>query len=361
MMSKVRLGIYVDTPPKVACTSRFVEACARVGFSELIIMIDDAQKHWKPIWTPAEVHDFAVLVMKLSPGTKLGIVTWPWPDKDLLDDMYADLTVYYSQFSEVFCADDSDLEMNWSPRANLRGFPTYDKAGDYLVAAKKRICERYNIHCDADTFSGHEEFGAHADVIPYMDRAWAQLYGVRTRKVREKGDVRKISIPMGHIWAPGRIQEIGISRARAIPSIAEGSTELGVVLPLWDQFGFTLNGEKLSPADVMDIQFNACVDNGITDIRVWSTKHGIDSTARTFKKTSWEWLLSLRERKLIDVPSKQDVPLPVDRETYKISWDCESKLYKCFFNLGWTCGRTHEEALARAKQHVALHQKAQEK
>jgi len=244
-----------------------------IGYTELALMIDDAPKVWKPTWTLKQFESFCTYAETF--GMKVALTTWPWPDRGWLDAVYPQIDAYCKISFDigVLVAEESDTERNWFPDNvvgfNLAGKRSLDLAGDDLIDRKRTIAYKYKCESQITTFVGHLEASARADLVPYVNALYLQMYGVAHRKRKNaQGQTETWDVPWEHIYGPGSMQKMSINRADEIPGIQDGKVILAAGLPVWDQ---TWPGHTIYES--IELQRDICIANGVTRFRDWSSKH----------------------------------------------------------------------------------------
>jgi len=295
------VGLWVDCPPKTVLSHGYFRAVKDLGISELAIMLDDAPRRWRPRWSLTDWE--ALCRMAERYGISLAITTWPYPDKRLLDTMYASLEDYLSA-STCILGEESDTEFNWKA-SKTKGFrgswiagrdrvSAFDAACEYLVAKKRDCAFEAGVrrgraffpddpgYCDPPfveqtTFAGHSEAGVHAKVAPHMDAMFLQMYSVAHRQRRNSaGEKVQYAVPWGHTYGPGSMQKWSIERARLIPGVQSRKVALGAGLAVWDQ---EFSGHTIGEA--LDAAFIQTIIMGVRRIRLWSSKWLIGARSDT--------------------------------------------------------------------------------
>lgn len=277
MYDDVSLGVWVDHPKQQVLTKEFVSFFAEeLEFDLFALMIDPSDRAWNPTWTCEDLEKFYRLIEPYA--SEVVLTTWPFPIKWQIDVMREGMDELMGV--GPVAAWETDQEFNWMARhvedfegrtttyesedgvTTIKRQTPLDVAGDYLVKAKRELCEKYECRNELTTFVYHAENSANADVAPHCDRLLVQVYGVNERSGRPisfKG-------PLG----PGQIQSLGLDRACQIPGVRKGAVQLGAGHAAWRQ---RFPGKK--PEEAMERSFRAAHDypTMVVDHRWWSSKH----------------------------------------------------------------------------------------
>lgn len=284
-LTDVSLGMWVDLPRKMVLTEEFFAwFCEELRFDMMAIMIDDSDKAVEFSYGPKDVEKALELADKYA--LEIGLTTWPYPVKELLDQMALKMLelLKVGPIAEW----ETDQEFNWGEDdvSGFKGVRTeeenedgvivitnktpYDAAGDYLVDIKRRVCKTQDARNAMTTFTMHRELSARADVAGEGDIVLAQGYSTDERDGKP--------IHFDHIYGPGRMQNLTLDRALKIPGAVEGKVEVGIGHAAWNQESFNrkVNGkwiiEDPEVAMMVALQVALAHPSKPRDHRWWSAK-----------------------------------------------------------------------------------------
>lgn len=253
-----RIGVWVDDVPRVALREEYFDNLETLGFSTLAIMVHrttaGSDSSWRPRWTTAQLEQLRALAepRKIS----LVLTTWPLPNRELLAVFDRELPALLAAAGAS--ALEVDTEGNWL-RSRLHGFANMDEAARALVDTMREVAAPTGAKLELTTYPFHPENGAKAQVAPHMDRVFPQAYSVAMRRNKPVGwDERE---------GPGHLQKFSAARARAITTVAQGKTMLGMGLPAYDQ---AFPGHP--PVQALTVALDSAIELGVAEVRYWSSK-----------------------------------------------------------------------------------------
>lgn len=265
LFDNLSLGLWIDDPPRTVLNEGYFRSLVDCNIDTIAIMIDRSDRQWRSTWSEKQIDK--VLRLAEDPAIEVVLTTWPYPDKEQIDEMAHGIgkLMYLGPVS----AWESDLEFNW--KANqVRGFKragkksALDLAGDYFVDKVRETCAVFNARFEMTSFTQHTENGSKADVAPHCDRLLVQAYSVRKRP----GMIKKI--PWDHTYGPGRMQAFTLDRTLTIPGVEDGKPELGCGLAAWSQ-----RWQDHDPSEAMERALFVAMSYPLIDVRWWSSKHVI--------------------------------------------------------------------------------------
>lgn len=278
-MADVKVELWIDDPVKRVLKRTYFDTLRELGVSTIAVMVDDSRKGWKSRYSTATIVELAQLCEEYA--IDLALTDWPYPDKNDIDKMVAEMTELILAAGPGIGEWEDDMEHNWL-RKRVRGFPNIDKAGDYwlekkqLAIAEIEASDAFSQHEDRvlnslTTYTAHTENGRASDVAPHVDLLFPQAYSVRNRAKKNKQtgkyDVPWV-VPEKHSYGPGNMQRVTLDRTLLIEGIDDGHPELGCGLAAYDQKGWPMGAEAAMAlaVDVAVGEFN------VKRLRYWSSK-----------------------------------------------------------------------------------------
>lgn len=260
-------GLWVDLPKGMVLTQEFYDWFAKeLRFDLMSFMIDDSDRKVDFSWGPKDVEK--ALKLAYPQALEQALTTWPYPDLAQLKVMEQkmDLLLGVGPVAEW----ETDEEFNWNAD-QVQGFTNLDKAGDFLVDMKRRLCQKHGCRNTMTTFTQHAENGTRADTAPHMDRLMVQAYGIDERDGKP--------IAWGHRFAPGKMEPFTLDRTMKVPGVAAGKPEVGIGHAAWAQDDFMRRSpvsgqwEKVPPAEAMQTSFDASLSYRLVAHNWWSAKY----------------------------------------------------------------------------------------
>jgi hypothetical protein len=285
-LSNTSLGLWGDNPRRDILTPDFFRVLGEeMGFDLVALMIDRHDKD--PTFTYKPKHVERALNLADPGAIEVVLTTWPYPDKDQIDQQCLQMDELLSV--GPVAAWEVDLEFNWKSKKRVKGrwvnmvhgFPNLDKAGDYLVDKMQELCAKHQVRFEMTSFTQHTENSSRADVAPEANRLLVQAYSVDTRNEEEVG--------WGSRNGPGRMQKFTLDRTLKVPGVNTVGPRLGVGLAAWDQ---RFKGHK--PEEAMLVALEATMLYNPIDIRWWSSKHIINVKSRRANPYALKFLKTLR-------------------------------------------------------------------
>jgi hypothetical protein len=246
------------------------------GVNSVALMIEGHNEKWNPWYSTEDIEKIVTFADKRR--MYVGVTDWPYPNERWMLDMHATLRPWFEQFPLSFY--ESDLEGNWLAK-RVKGFAHIDAAGDQLVDTKRSVVEGTNARVECTTFTAHTENGRAADVAPYMDRIFAQAYGVRHRRKKNIQNGRydlSWLVPWSHTYGPGNMVKHTLDRSLQVPGVPS-KVKLCCGLPAYDQ-----KWPGHTAQEAMESSYNAALAYQPSEVRWWSFKWVFGRFATSYGK-----------------------------------------------------------------------------
>jgi len=284
-------GMWSQMPWRLCLTPAYFRWLQSLRFDMVGFMIDAVDR--SPVITTTVQRAQRALELSDQYGIKLIWVTWPWPDRVIIDAQLEALRPILSLSPPAY-GWERDKERNWfasvtagfdhikvesdtmldgvpilpTKRVSLGRVKTpFDVAGDYESYKSNQLCQEFDLRSGITTVPGHTESSPRADTDD------VQHVNVQAYSVDERDD---LPIPFRHAYGPGNMQNLALNRMFMIPRVANGDATAGVGLPLWKQ-RFMDRGTMLPPAKAMQCALDAvCTPKNqlhqVSEVWYWADK-----------------------------------------------------------------------------------------
>ncbi len=246
-----RVGIWVDDAASRVLDEAYLDRVASLDIATAALMVNRAntsrdQPDWDLRWKEEQ---FVAAARGLSArGIHVIFTAWPRPRRAAIDTLCATVGRLLRKCRGA--GFEIDAEGNWKA-SFLTDFANLDEAGQYLGERMRRASPE-GTRLELTTYPYHEELAEAPTVAQYMDVVVPQAYSVAG--ARKPG--------WGERLGPGSMQETAIELGRRVPG-----TQLVVGLAAYSQ---QYPGHLA--ADAMQLALDTVGDEGIEEVRYWSSK-----------------------------------------------------------------------------------------